>query len=146
MNRLKLLKFGVALKITKTTRLPTFIGNTIRGAFGKALPEHGEARGRVFKTSPTESVPNPFVISAPYPGRSTYSAGDILGFSLTLIGAARDYESEVRAALGGMCNGRLESAEVAAVSTIYDREWSDGGAETIPRCGKLSVNFITPTE
>ena len=69
--------------------LPPFIGNAIRRAFGQSLCDnYPGVCEKVFKTQRMESVPNPFAISAPYPGKGGYKAGDTLGFGITLFGDA----------------------------------------------------------
>ncbi|MDR1193119.1 MAG: CRISPR system precrRNA processing endoribonuclease RAMP protein Cas6 [Peptococcaceae bacterium] len=45
-----------------------------------------------------------------------------------------------------MCAGKLSNCVLEGGGLDYDRMWSDNGAETIPRCEELTINFLTPTE
>jgi hypothetical protein len=147
MNRLKLNKYNVTLRFTKDAALPPFVGNTLRGAVGQSLySKFPNAYERVFKADGAHSAPNPFVISAPYPGNGVYAAGDTLDFTITLFGSACTFESDVLSALKRMCNGKLADAEIAGAERMYTREWSDGGAESIPHTDTLTLRFLTPTE
>jgi hypothetical protein len=147
MNRLKLSKHKFTLRFTANTVLPPFIGNTIRGAFGQSLYDNfPSVCDRVFKTQTADSTPNPFVISAPYPCKKDYKTGDTLDFTMTLFGTACDYKSDMRSAVNLMCNGKLSDSEIIGTEQIYDREWSDSGAESIPHTDVLRLRFLTPTE
>ena len=92
-----------------------------------------------------ESVPNPYTISAPYPGKGGYKAGDTLDFGISLFGAACSYESDILSAARQMCNGKLSGSEIVGIKQIYSREWSDSGSESIPRADTLALRFLTPT-
>ena len=147
MNKLKLCKHKFTLRFTADTILPPFVGNTIRGAFGQSLCDNfPDVCEQVFKIGDTESVPNPFVVSMPYPGKGGYRTGDTLDFAITLFGAACVYESEILSAVRLMCRGKLSSSEIINSEQVYIREWSDDGAETIPYADALTVRFLTPTE
>ena len=100
----------------------------------------------VLKVDKAESVPNPFVISAPYPSKGEYGAGDAFSFSVTLFGAACAFEQAVVDGAKDMCKGKLANAQLVEVETLYRREWSDVGAESIPHCDALTINFHSPTE
>jgi hypothetical protein len=147
MNSIKLLKLRFTLTFTGETHLPPFVGNTLRGALGRALcdnfPVVYEA---VFKVAGGESTPNPFTISAPYPGKESYHIGENMDFSLTLFGSACVYEDEIINAAKLMCNGKLSHAKLTATELEYSREWSDAGAESITPCNFLRLQFISPTQ
>jgi len=92
----------------KDTRLPPFIGNTLRGALGQSLSAtNPDLYDHVLKVSGDESVPNPFVISAPYPSKTEYKEGESLSFSITLFGTACTFDQEIIDAAKSMCNGKL---------------------------------------
>jgi len=82
----------------------------------------------------------------PYPCNEEYKAGDILSFYITLFGTACSFEKEVIDAAKYMCEGKLAHAQLAEYKQVYNRIWSDEGAEHIPYCNTLTVNFLTPTE
>ncbi len=146
MNTLRLWKMQYTFRFTSPAHLPPFIGNTLRGALGRALGIDSPAYGYVFKTKAEASVPNPFVISAPYPSKELYGRGDTLSFFITLLGNAANYAADITAAVQEMCHGKLENCVCEAVELLYDRVWSDAGAESIPHCDALTVNFVTPAE
>jgi len=106
---------------------------------------HQEAY-RTLRVDGAESAPNPFTISAPYPSNGEYKAGEVLVFYVTLLGTACALEQALMDAAHEMCEGKLKDTRLTAVERIYSHEWSDAGAETIPYCDTLTVNFITPTE
>jgi hypothetical protein len=147
MNTLKLCKYRCSLRFTRKVSLPPFIGNTLRGTFGRLLCDnYPDVYGRVFKVDGAESAPNPFVISAAYPSKGEYGVGDELAFFITLFGSACEFEKEVAGTVRFMCEGRLAHAESAEIEPVYAREWSDDGAASISHCDALTVNFLTPTE
>ena len=201
MNLLNIIKYKITLRFTKDTYLLPFVGNTIRGAFGRALSEvcniggggdtggsdkegvgcagssaksgavgsngdgsnidnnadssadtnesHNEcsdAYSNVFKVSSDASVPNPYAISAPYPSKGKYTAGDELSFNITLFGNAASYTPEILTAAACMCRGKFQNAICHNRSLVYDTEWSDNGADSIPHCDTLIVQFLSPTE
>ena len=163
MNELQLTKLGFTLELTQRAYLPQFIGNTIRGALGRALDDNSrEVYDAVFKVVEGESVPNPFVISAPYPCKDKYRAGKIvkyragesveykagerLEFFITLFGSACAYDKDIVDAASLMCRGKLAGAVLFDVRCEYSRTWSDSNADTIPFCDALMIEFITPTE
>ena len=155
-------KIGVTLRFRAGTQLPAFVGNTIRGAFGRALFRDccaydvsrcdvcGEAAdcayGAMFKAQSNESIPNPYIISAPYPSKRYYAAGEELDFGITLCGRACFFEETVLRAVNGMCAGKLQDALVTGAGRVYSREWSDLGAESIAPCDVLTVRFLSPVE
>ena len=161
-NRLHLTKLRFTLRFRADSQLPPFVGNMIRGAFGHALSRQccewdisrcaacgnvaNCAYGSMFKAQNGESVPNPYVISVPYPGMGHYRDGSTLDFSIVLCGSARRFEADVVCAAKSMCTGSLRNTELADAWREYDREWSDCGAETIEHCDALEVQFVTPTE
>jgi len=129
------------------TRLPLFIGNTLRGALGQSLCDNFPiVYSTVFKVDGGESKPNPFVISAPYPGKGFYKSGDTLVFGITLFGSACEYVNDISGAARFMCNEKLSGAVLTESVLVYDREWSDADAEVTQPCDCLTVDFITPTE
>ena len=147
MNSLKLLKLSFVLSFQDERVLPPFVGNTIRGALGKALNDNFPAvYDAVFKVKGGESVPNPFVISTPYPGRGSYSYGESLTFNVTLFGSACKYAENIAAAAELMGKGKLAGAMLTQSTIEYYQEWSDAGADAAPPCDRLTLNFITPTE
>ncbi|MDR1160595.1 MAG: CRISPR system precrRNA processing endoribonuclease RAMP protein Cas6 [Syntrophomonadaceae bacterium] len=175
MNSLRLAKHRFTLRFKSDTILPSFIGNTIRGALGRALYEDNSwfaeelqcacccaelreynsytygycnncAYGSIFKSSSVVSIPNPYTISVPYPAKMDYRSGDELMFFITLFGSACDFGTNVITAAKNMCKGKITDCVCDYEGTEYERVWSDGGAESIPYCGKLTINFITPTE
>ena len=147
MNTLNLRKYKFTLSFVTDAFLPPFIGNTIRGALGQALYDNSrEAYNAIFKGAGTESKPNPFSISAPYPSKGKYYAGEILEFYVTLFGIAGDCGEEIPKAVQTMCKGKLEHTRLTEIECIYAREWSDSGAESIPHCDNLTVSFLSPTE
>jgi hypothetical protein len=146
MNTLALTKLHFTLTFTRETRLPQFVGNTIRGALGQALhDDHQEVYDAVFKVADDGSVPNPFAVSAPYPSQGGYAAGETLGFSVTLFGTACGHADEMIEAAESMCKGKLATARLADAECVYSREWSDAYAETIPYCDTLTLDFASPT-
>jgi len=121
------------------------VGNTLRGAFGHVLHDnHRDVYDNMFKVESAESIPNPFVISAPYPAGGEYRAGALLDFCITLFGTACEFEPIVINAVESMSRGALADTKMIDCTTIYSREWSDAGAEFIPYCDKLTVKFISP--
>jgi CRISPR-associated endoribonuclease Cas6 len=147
VNHLKLAKYRFTLKITADTVLPVFIGNTIRGALGYALDsQENPAYAHVFKTDHAASTLNPYVISIPFPSKGRYKKGDTLTFFITLFGNATDYASHILMGAQEMCKGKLANCTCGDVDLIYERVWSDSGAESIPPCDVLTVHFASPTE
>jgi len=162
LNSLHITKTFVTLRFLADTQLPVFIGNTIRGAFGRALSRlccelpvtrcdicsgtQECAYGSIFKAQSEESTTNPFVISAPYPSKGKYFAGDTISFCITVFGRACDFEEDVISAVKSLCTGKLQNAMVINTKEVYSREWSDRGAETIAPCDLLTIRFITPVE
>jgi len=98
------------------------------------------------KVDNAESIPNPFIISAPYPSKRSYRIGEGLSFYVTLMGSACAFEENVINAAEYMCEGKLANTQLTDVQQIYNMEWRDEGVEHIPACTELTVNFITPTE
>jgi hypothetical protein len=45
-----------------------------------------------------------------------------------------------------MCKGKLENCVLDGGELVYDRTWSDSGAETIPYCDMLTLRLVTPLE
>jgi len=147
MNKLRLRKTSFSLCFTADTVLPSFVGNTVRGALGHALDDLGSPAYReVFKTENADSIPNPYTISVPYPSKVNYKKGDVLTFDVILFGKACEFSDEVATAVKHMCRGKLENCLPCGDELIYDRVWSDAGAESIPDTGSLTIFFKTPTE
>jgi len=142
-----LTKLRFELTFRNDSRLPLFVGNTIRGAIGQSLYDnHRGVYDKVFKTSSESSIPNPFAISAPYPSKGSYFKGDTLEFFITLFGSACEYDDAISDAARLMCSGKLLGAELSEVECIYSCEWSDSGAESIAHCDLVNLEFISPTE
>jgi len=147
INKLQLTKLKFTLKFNTQTYLPPFIGNTIRGALGHALYKHyPHICESIFKVESIKSIPNPIVISVPYPSNKHYKPGDTLSFYVTLLGSACDFKQDLEDAANFMCEGKLSTAQLINCQQIYNTEWTDEGAESIALCEKLSINFLTPTE
>jgi len=147
INNLKLTKLTFTLTFTKDTRLPRFIGNTIRGALGQALYTHyPHVFKQIFKVESSISVPNPIIISVLYPSKALYTAGETLSFHITLPGIASTFEDSVIGAASHMLNGKLASTQLTRHQQAYSLEWTDEGAKHLPPCENLMVNFLTPTE
>ena len=162
MNRLKLVKLRFTMRFNADTQLPPFIGNTIRGAFGYALSRHcckWEAQrcevcenkaicaySSMFKRQNSESMPNPYIISAPFPSSGSYKEGSTLDFFITLCGCACVYQAAVISAAESMCTGKLQNAAIVDARPEYTREWSDDGAGSIAPCDAIFVRFLSPAE
>jgi len=139
------LKF--TLKFTKNAHLPPFIGNTLRGALGQALYKNSPYVYRnMLKVDRGESIPNPFVISAPYPSNGYYITGETLSFCVTLFGSACAFEQDIINIAEMICEGKIENTQLIESLRVYSRLWSDNGAEHIPSCNMLALDFLTPTE
>ena len=125
-----------------------FVGNTLRGALGRALREQqdGGAFEGIFKVASETSIPNPFAISAPYPSKGLYAKGEELAFYIALFGRACEYAPEVIEAAKNICMGKLANTICLRIELMFDRDWSESGADAIPYCEMLSVTFISPTE
>jgi hypothetical protein len=135
------------LGFTADTKLPPFVGNTIRGAIGSALDRMGShSYENAFKIDSTGSVTNPYTISVPYPSKTNYAKGETLDFCLILFGDACEYGADFATAAKEMCRGKLKNCVLQSCEKEYDRVWSDAGAENIPTCNEILLGFITPTE
>jgi len=144
---MRLVRYKFALRFLKEAELPLFAGNTVRGALGAALYRMGKpAYDRVFKVEITESTPNPYTISVPYPTKRHFQAGDTLVFSLTLFGNACEYISDFVTAAKDMCRDKLGNCGFDGYDLEYDEIWSDEGVESIPPCNEILIEFVTPTE
>ncbi|MDR1482969.1 MAG: hypothetical protein LBI74_10110 [Synergistaceae bacterium] len=160
MNSLMMTKLLFRARFTVDAYLPPFLGNSLRGALGRALvrgncaynepvcevcPEHC-VYGEVFKSraqvKSLDSVPNPFVIDVPYPAREQHKAGENLNFSITLFGTAIRHREEISAAAGEMFRGRLKCLRLDEAKEEYGREWSDSGS--LPFSESLKVELLTP--
>jgi len=156
------MKLSFRLEFQSQTRLPTFIGNTIRGALGAALSREyciyekqqcvecayikDCIYGSVFKVQNEESIPNPYVVSSPYPSQGSYEKGDTLDFSISLFGSACRFVNELVDATNLMCTGNLKNAKLIDANLEYNREWSDEGAESIEYCDNITIHFDSPVE
>lgn len=135
------------------------MGNTLRGALGISLfrnhckldnPQCDSCKDggscpyvAVFKTKNQESIPNPYVISVSYPGKSNYQSGEFLIFSITLFGAAVCYEDDIIEAIEKMSIGKIENTTIELLE-LRRREWHD---DVAPKdADSLRLDFITPTE
>ncbi|MDR1321972.1 MAG: CRISPR system precrRNA processing endoribonuclease RAMP protein Cas6 [Gracilibacteraceae bacterium] len=171
MNKLMLAKYRFTLRFTERTMLPPFIGNTIRGALGRALYgqiphaaeydcdtvdcgynnsvygcRNGCVYGNVFKVKSDVSIPNPYTVSVPFPSKGEYDQGEALTFFITLFGRAADYGAEIASAARSIGIGSLRHAVCREDGLVYARTWSDEGADGLPYCDALTVRFITPAE
>ena len=147
MNSLRLAKCMFSFRFTEITYLPLFMGNTLRGALGASLEKTGSSIYiNIFKVSSVESIPNPYAISVPYPGKEKYEKGDCLNFHVTLFGYACDYTDELIQAVKGMNLGKLTNSECIDAQLVLSDNWSDEGAASIPKCEYLIVEFLSPTE
>jgi hypothetical protein len=147
VNSLRLVKWRFLLTFAEETNMPPFVGNTIRGALGKSLCDNFPAAyNAVFKVSAGGSIPNPFVISAPYPSKEFYQTGESLEFAVTLFGAACGFADDIIGAAKRMSGGKLSGTNLSNVTCEYSREWSDAGVQTIPPYGDITIHFVTPTE
>ncbi|MDR1690071.1 MAG: CRISPR system precrRNA processing endoribonuclease RAMP protein Cas6 [Clostridiales bacterium] len=144
MNSLRLCKYRFTLRFTSDTKLPFFMGNTIRGALGRVLGE--AAYNGMFKVASDVSIPNPFAVSVPYPSLRQYSKGSKLDFFITLFANACDFLPDVITAAQNMCRGKFANCVLDGGELVYERIWSDSGAETIPYCDMLTIRFVTPAE
>jgi hypothetical protein len=111
---LALAQYRVVLEALEPLELPSYLGSTLRGAFGRAFrrlcciggdgdpcPEPSSCPYHlVFETAPPsdadalrthEEIPRPFVIAPPPAASVEYPAGTPVVFGLTLIGRARQY-------------------------------------------------------
>lgn len=146
-NSLTLTKISFTLTFTRDTCLPPFFGNTIRGALGQSLYDnYRNVYDAVFKVAECESIPNPFTIGAAFPSQGDYCAGETLVFDVTLFGSACGYDHEIVQAAQKIGKGKLSSATLTEAECEYSCSWSDSGAETIPSCDILTLDFVTPTE
>ena len=100
----------------------------------------------MFKVESDKSVPNPFVISVPYPSSRTYTPDESLSFTITLLGSACDFEQAIIDTASLMFSGKLATAKLAACQQLYNLEWTDEGSQHISPCDKITINFLTPTE
>jgi len=127
--------------------LSQFIGNTLRGALGSVLNKsYPSIYENVFKRNSGESMPNPFVITTPYPSKGAYVKGETLHFYVTLFGVACIFEEEIIRAAKFINAGKFADTQLVKCEQVYKRTWSDEGADSIPYCDGLTINFITPTE
>ena len=147
MNRLQLARCAFSFRFTDTSYLPPFLGNTLRGALGASLEKIGSPMySDVFKVSKSVSTPNPYAISVLYPGKEKYEIGDCFTFYVTLFGNACRYTAELTNAVKNMNKGKLSNSECIDAQLVFSRTWSDKGADSIPRCERLTVKFLSPTE
>ena len=183
MNKLNLLCLNFEAKLQKGIRLPEYIGNTIRGALGNALVKTHCKKGapacagcehnpgciytEVFKAESLladfSSTPNPYVIKAPWTGRREFPQGEILRFSILLLGGACGWFREIIAAVSTMLRGNFggnlaPSGQLRVFDAddklIYDngtllglpctQEWSDRPALHTPEVSSAELHFITP--
>lgn len=101
---------------------------------------------QAFKIGTTESVSNPYTISVPYPAATRYKAGETLDFAVILFGNAGIYGPDFVKAANDMCHEKLMNCTLANSELVFDRVWSDAGAENIPLCDEVLIKFMTPTE
>ncbi len=119
LNRLDITKLRIRTRITEDVALPGFLGNTIRGALGRALVEiycdekektscdgcgytedcvYATVFKCVYRDEQFPSVPNPFVVKVPYTNKRNYAAGWKLEFDVALFGCATRYVREIASA------------------------------------------------
>lgn len=179
MNSLKMIKLEFTLTAAGEFRLPCFMGNTLRGAIGKALvklycekdaPDCDLCVNRdrcvysnVFKckyvTEYIAESPNPFVIEVGR-GKHIFKPGDVLHFSVVLMGKAIHYaDCFINAVRYLADNGFIERNlpfNLTSVKDVYsDRlldekggdepdyvEWNDSFQPI--ETEHISIEFITP--
>lgn len=114
VNELRLTRYRVGLRALEALNLPTYLGSTLRGAFGHVFrriaclappasrcpaPENCPYH-LIFEPAPPsdavvlrnlDDIPRPFVMGAPPAAIKSYPAGSDLTFDLTLVGRARDF-------------------------------------------------------
>ena len=147
MNNLRLIKLNFILTFKQETYLPGFIGNTIRGAIGQALYDnYPDTFNCVFKITAAETIPNPIVISVPYPTKHLHLPDELLTFSIVLMGKACVFKQSIIDAATLMCHGKLKNTALIACHQEYDSTWEDTHVNQIPPCNNLKVTFLTPTE
>ncbi|MDR1639700.1 MAG: CRISPR system precrRNA processing endoribonuclease RAMP protein Cas6 [Clostridiales bacterium] len=162
MNSLKLIKLNFAAKATRGAYLPPYLGNSLRGALGQSLYRRNCIRpggdcsycskastcpySCVFKSQAQveglDSVPNPFVISFEWDKKNRYEAGDMLDFSITLIGTGCLWKDELIAAVGEMFQKKLSCLALDSVTVAYEQEWSDEGQ--LPEVSTVAIHLKTP--
>jgi hypothetical protein len=162
VNNLKLTKLKFAAEAVAGAFLPPYLGNSLRGAFGRSLCRRSCKRdktdceycanaprcayARVFKsqtkTDGMDSVPNPFVIGVDWSGKERYEIGDDLRFTITLFGNADTWRDEVVSAVDEMFTGKLDCLKLRENRIEYAREWSDDG--NLPAVDTLVVRLKTP--
>lgn len=188
-----MVKYALTLSAVDRIVLPPYKGSTFRGGFGHAFKkvvctirdrtcDECLLRSRciysyVFETPPPEDsqmlrkyekAPHPFVIEPPLETKTHYNPGDVLTFSLVLIGKAVDYlpyfiyTFEELGKMGiGKGKGRYEllnaSCEGKQIYNSVDRQLKPtppcspsfllkrgpGGVASDSQL--LTLNFITPT-
>jgi hypothetical protein len=87
-------------------------------------------------------VPNPFVISFEWDKKNRYEAGDMLDFSITLIGTGCLWKDELIAAVGEMFQKKLSCLALDSVTVAYEQEWSDEGQ--LPEVSTVAIHLKTP--
>ncbi len=111
---LRLARYRIGLEAIEALDLPSYLGSTLRGAFGHVFrriaclaPQGGQCPApeacpyhQVFEPAPPpdaaalsnlDDIPRPFVIGPAPAARRAYRAGDEVAFDLTLIGRAREF-------------------------------------------------------
>ena len=160
VNSLMITKLLFRAQFTVDAYLPPFLGNSLRGALGRALvrmncayneptcgvcPKHC-VYGEVFKSQSQvkslDSVPNPFVIDVLYPTKEQHKMGENLNFSIILFGTAIKYKEKIAMAVGEMFCGKLECLRLAEAKEESSRRWSDSGE--LPFSESLKIELITP--
>jgi hypothetical protein len=134
MNALKIAKLAFEAEILTKTLLPGFLGNTIRGALGKALAARcctNQVQARcdgcdraaacvyaqmfksVYRDAEFTSAPNPYAIDVANSEKREYNAGDAIRFSVLLFGNAARFAEEVALAVRAMFGGVFGGAKRA---------------------------------
>lgn len=143
---LRLARYRIGLEATSALDLPSYLGSTLRGAFGHVFrriaclaPQGGRCPAPdAAALRNLDDIPRPFVIAPAPAARRAYHAGDEVAFDLTLIGRAREFFPHFVVTLREMrlalfhCGVRLDLDFVdlieraKAVRLIEDRaRWED---------------------
>jgi hypothetical protein len=144
MNALKLVKLVFEAEVITKTLLPGYLGNTIRGALGKALAArccenqsqtlcggcdraaacvYAQMFKSVYRDAEFTSAPNPYAIDVGSSDRREYSVGDTIQFNVLLFGSATRFAEEVvlaaRAMFGGVFGGAKQALALRSVHDGY---------------------------
>ncbi len=193
LPKLNFAKFRFTLEALETLYLPEYKGSTLRGGFGHAFKKVVCTMGPIlcescllhlkcpypqFFETPIEgdyppfmrgvkTGPQPFIVEPPLESKRVYQNGEILEFSLVLIGRAIDYlpyfiyTFDQLGSIGiGRGKGRFKLTEVASladdwqpiyngVSKTLTADYAIMNAESFnaktEAQNRITVRFLTPT-